>query len=126
MITQETPTTTCAVLYICAQRTGSSSLATERAIEEGRAFAQRHDLRIVKEIPDPYGEPVPWHRSGWSQVREMAKDHEIDVVIVRWPNSLSGDPALRAAELDYLRRLGVQIRFSWAPLAAMTSAEAAQ
>ncbi|MEV6565931.1 hypothetical protein [Streptomyces kronopolitis] len=111
-----------AVLYICAQRDGSSSLAAERAIEEGRAFAERNDLRILTEIPDTYGEPVPSKRAGWARVREMAENGEMDVVIARWPNALSVDSELRAPELDYLGQHGVQVLFSWAPLAAMDTA----
>lgn len=120
------PQTQRAVLYICAQRDGSSSVGVERAFEEGRAFAERHGLPIVTEIPDPYGEPVPSKRAGWVRVREMAENGEMDVVIVRWPNALSVHPALRTPELDYLGRHGVQILFSWAPLATMATTEASQ
>ncbi|MFJ8676749.1 hypothetical protein [Streptomyces sp. NPDC093589] len=117
MIVQKMPKTARAVLYICAQREGASSLAADRAIEEGRAFAKRHGLRMVAEVLDAYGDPVPWRRSGWGRVREMAENGEMDVVIVRWPNALSPEREKRAPELDYLGRHGVQIRFSWAPLA---------
>ncbi|MFF4699986.1 hypothetical protein [Streptomyces chattanoogensis] len=105
-----------AVLYICAERGGARSLATELASEEGHAFAERNDLQIATEIVDPFGDAVPCRRSGWARVREMAENGETDVVIVRWPNALSVDPALRFPELDYLGQYGVQIRYSWAPL----------
>ncbi|MFJ6752227.1 hypothetical protein ACIQNI_29200 [Streptomyces sp. NPDC091266] len=120
MTPQETPNNrTPAVLYICAERSEVSKLGTKRAADEGRAFADRHSLWIVDEITDPYGEPIPWKRSGWAQIREMAEDGAMEVAIVRWPNALSPQPALRSPELDYLGRHGVQVRFSWAPLALL-------
>ncbi|BDH10523.1 hypothetical protein [Streptomyces hygroscopicus] len=118
MITQEMQRETPAVLYICADRAGSSGIGAERATEEGHTFAERNGLRIVEEIPDPYGEPVPWKRDGWARVRGMAENGEIEVAIVRYPNALSPEPEMRFPELDYLGQLGVQIRYSWAPLAA--------
>ncbi|MEU8914794.1 hypothetical protein [Streptomyces nigrescens] len=125
----ETPSATAAdgtpaVLYICAERTGSSTLATERATEEGHAFAERHALRITVTITDPYGEPVPQKRTGWMRVREMAERGEAAAAIVRWPNALSPQHELRYPELDHLRAHGCRVHFSWAPLAVMTSAEA--
>ncbi|WP_128504472.1 hypothetical protein [Streptomyces inhibens] len=57
----------------------------------------------MKEIVDSYGDPVPCRRSGWARLREMAKNGEMDVVIVRWPNALSVDRALRAPELKHLK-----------------------
>ncbi|MEU9113107.1 hypothetical protein AB0D04_15320 [Streptomyces sp. NPDC048483] len=125
---QETPSTisTPAVLYICAERAGTSTLATERATEEGHAFAQKHALRIVTTITDLYGEPVPQKRGGWMRVRQMAErgEVEVEVAIVRWPNALSPHHELRYPELDHLRQHSCQILFSWAPLAVMVGAGA--
>ncbi|MEW2434314.1 hypothetical protein AB0952_09035 [Streptomyces caniferus] len=115
-MTQEKPRDTPAVLYVCAPRGETSAVGVERATDEGRAFAERYALRIVDEITDTYGEPVPAHRRGWARVREMAEASEIEVAIVRWPNALSPIPAHRPAELAYLKRHGVQILYSWPPL----------
>src|SRR5947207_1222676 len=108
-----------AVLYVCAERAGSSTLATARATEEGHAFAEKHALRIVATFADPYGEPAPQKRSGWMRVREMAERGEAEVAVVRWPNALSPHHELRYPELEHLGRHGCQVLFSWAPLAAM-------
>ncbi|GAU66933.1 hypothetical protein SSP35_04_00110 [Streptomyces sp. NBRC 110611] len=76
-------------------------------------------MRITAVINDPYGESSPRKRSGWLRVREMAERGERGVAIMRWPNALSPVHELRYPEIDYLRRHGCQLRFSWAPLAAM-------
>ena len=122
-----TRTPTPAVLYICAERsTGSPGLAKERAEQEGRDFASKHDLHIVAEITDPYGDPTPQNRAGWVRVRDLAERDEVDAVIMRWPNSLSVDCELRYAEMEYLVERGVQVRFSWAPLATMADSGASR
>lgn len=115
-----------AVLYICVdRRQDSSGLAVMRAVSEGHGFADQRDLRIVTQITDPYGEPVPQKRSGWCQVRELAERGEISVVITRWPSALSPDHELRYPELYHLGRHGTQVLFSWAPLAATANGDAA-
>ncbi|MFF8903215.1 hypothetical protein ACF082_37795 [Streptomyces lydicus] len=126
MIVQEMPRDTPAVLYVCAAHRGTSAVGVERATEEGHAFAERYNLRIVDEITDMYGEPVPSKRRGWARVREMANKREIEVAIVRWPNALSPVPAHRPPELAYLKRHGVQIVYSWAPLGVLASGSAAR
>ncbi|WP_405804288.1 hypothetical protein [Streptomyces sp. NBC_01187] len=122
-----TRTSTSAVLYICAERSqGSPGLARERAEQEGRDFASTHDLHIVDEITDPYGDPTPQNRAGWVRVRELVERDEVDAVITRWPNSLSMDSELRYAEMEHLAEYGVQVRFSWAPLATMADSGASR
>ncbi|WP_411130122.1 hypothetical protein [Streptomyces sp. x-19] len=124
MTTQETPHATQAVLYVCAARAGTETVSVARAREEGRAFAEQHGMRIVREINDAFGEPDLRRRRGWVEVREMAQRDEIGVVIVRWPNALSPVVELRGSEVDLLGARGVQIRYSWEPLAALDSATA--
>ncbi|MFF8896070.1 hypothetical protein ACF082_01070 [Streptomyces lydicus] len=115
-----TRTSTPAVLYICASRSQDvPGVAHERAVQEGRDFAVKNGLRIVAEIVDRYGEPVPQRRAGWLKVREMAERGEVEVVITRWPNALSPASEFRHPELDHLGRHGAQLFFSWAPLSAM-------
>ncbi|MGW2633788.1 hypothetical protein ACWC2K_31275 [Streptomyces chattanoogensis] len=111
--------TTPAVLYICARSNDAPGVGEERAEQEGRDFALKHDMHVVSVITDPFGDPVPQRRSGWMRVREMAERGEVGVVITRWPNALSMDQEQRYPELEYLGRLGCQVLFSWAPLAAM-------
>ncbi|MEW1655868.1 hypothetical protein [Streptomyces sp. NPDC093707] len=117
-----TSTSTPAVLYICATRSGQPlSLAEQRAVEEGHSFAEKHGLYITAQISDPYGEPNPCRRSGWLRVREMAERGEVGVVLTRWPSAVSCLSELRYPELDYLGRHGTQLFFTWAPLSAMAA-----
>ncbi|MFE9331713.1 hypothetical protein [Streptomyces sp. NPDC006925] len=121
---KSTPTSaTDAVLYVCAERSPTAStLADERASEEGHAYAERHGLRIVADVCDVYGEPDPCHREGWVWVREMAELGTIATVIVRWLAVIAPGSAheLRHREIEWLRERGVQVVYSWAPLASMT------
>ncbi|MBE9498461.1 hypothetical protein IHE61_06915 [Streptomyces sp. GKU 257-1] len=120
-------TSTPAVLYICAERSqGSPGLAKERAEQEGRDFASKRDFHIVAEITDPYGDPNPQNRAGWVRVRELAERDEVDAVIMRWPNCLSAHHELRYSEMEHLAEYGVQVRFSWAPLATMADSGASR
>ncbi|MGW2404395.1 hypothetical protein ACWCXK_07695 [Streptomyces sp. NPDC001739] len=115
-----TRNSTSAVLYICAARSQDAlCVAGERAVQEGRDFAVKNGMRIVAEVVDPYGEPVPQRRSGWRRVREMAERGEVEVVITRWPNALSPVSEFRHPEVDHLGRHGTQLFFTWAPLSAM-------
>ncbi|MCB5911976.1 recombinase family protein [Streptomyces pinistramenti] len=107
-----------AVLYICATTDRSSTVGADRAAGEGREFALDKGLRIVDTVTDLYGEPVPSKRPGWVRVREMAERGEIGVVIVRWPTALSPVRAMRDPELEHLGRHGVQVLYTWAPLAS--------
>ncbi|MFE9661813.1 hypothetical protein [Streptomyces sp. NPDC005955] len=108
-----------AVLYVCVERSpGAHALAEERAVQEGRAFAQQRALRILAEIADPCGEPDPGSRGGWLRVRALAEGGGVSVAIVRWPSVISADPDLRRAEMVRLQGHGVRVLFSWAPLSA--------
>ncbi|MFI0219894.1 hypothetical protein [Streptomyces lydicus] len=120
-----TKTSTPAVLYICASHSQDlPGVERGRAMQEGRDFAAKTGLRIVAEIVDQHGEPVPQRRAGWLTVREMAERGEVEVVIMRWPNALSPVSKFRHPELDHLGRHGAQLCFSWAPpLSAMTGDE---
>ncbi|MFJ5588390.1 hypothetical protein ACIQCG_01410 [Streptomyces noursei] len=124
MTTQETPHAAQAVLYVCAARAGTVTVSVARAREEGRAFAEHNGMRIVSEINDVFGEPDPRQRPGWVEVREMAQRDEIGVVIMRWPNALSPVVELQGPEVDLLGAHGVQIQYTWEPLAALASATA--
>lgn len=113
---------TAAVLYVCMEPSRDNpSLAGQRAEEEGHSFAEAHRLRIGTEITDAYGEPVPQRRDGWRRLREMAAHGEIRAVITRWPNCISPQHELRYAEIVWLKSHGVNVLFSWAPLAALWS-----
>ncbi|MGW6458358.1 hypothetical protein ACWF94_21005 [Streptomyces sp. NPDC055078] len=108
-----------AALYICAARSPDApGLAEERAIEEGQAFAERHNLHILAEITDRYGEPDPVKRPGWLRVRALAASSGIRVVIVRWPSTISQAADLRQREIAWHQEQGVRLLFSWAPLSA--------
>ncbi|MFJ8543061.1 recombinase family protein [Streptomyces sp. NPDC093586] len=108
-----------AVLYVCAQRgTERPTVPEEHAVDEGHAFADEHHMRIVAEITDPYGDPDPAKRPGWRRVKEMAEHGQMTAVIVRWPNSISPDDALRYPEIAWCRQRGVRVLFSWSPLGA--------
>lgn len=110
-----------AVLYICAARSREApGLAEQRAIEEGRSFADKHDLRITTEITDPYGEVDPQKRSGWLRVRDMAERGEVEAVIVRWPNAISPQHNMRHPQVTWCEEQGARVLFSWAPLALLT------
>ncbi|MFC9342892.1 hypothetical protein ACFT0G_06205 [Streptomyces sp. NPDC057020] len=109
-----------ALVYVCAERRPGSTLAQERAIDEGHDFADRHGLTVVDTITDPYGEPDPQAREGWQRVRALAEDSKVSTVITRWPNALSPDADLRYAETNHLQDHGVRVLFSWSPLATMT------
>lgn len=115
---------TAAVVYVCAERQPGATLAQERAIDEGLDFADRHGLTVVDTIIDPYGEPDPQAREGWQRVRGLASRGEVTTVVVRWPNAINPDHEARYAEIAHLQEYGVCTLFSWAPLAAMTGAEA--
>jgi hypothetical protein len=114
-----------AVLYVCVDRgRPASKLPAERAIEEGRAFADGRGLRLVETITDPYGEPDPRHREGWQRVCEMAARGEITDVITRWPAAVAPEShhELRFREMEALAELGVTICYSWEPLATLQAA----
>ncbi|MGR3935272.1 hypothetical protein [Streptomyces sp. BRA346] len=125
--TPDTPETTAvaapataAVLYVCADRsTLTPTLAADRAEAEGHDFAEVRGLTITEVITDPYGEPDPCHRKGWMRVRELAESGAVAVVIVRWPACIAPEPAheLRYREITWLQGRGVQVRYSWEPLA---------
>lgn len=109
-----------AVLYVCAERSKEiAGLSTQRAADEGRSFAENHQLRIVAEIIDPYGEPEPQKREGWLQVRGMADAGDIAAVITRWPNCVSPEHELRYPEIAWLKERSVSVLFSWAPLSVL-------
>lgn len=113
---------TAAVLYVCVEHSKDNpSLAGQRAAEEGRSFAEEHRLWIGTEITDAYGEPVPQQRDGWRRLRDMATRGEIGTVITRWPNCISPQHELRYTEIVWLKDHGVNVLFSWAPLAALGS-----
>ena len=115
-----------AVLYVCVNRgRPASKLPEERAIEEGRAFAEARGLRLVDTITDPYGEPDPQHREGWRRVCEVAARGEVTDVITRWPAALAPEShhELRFREAEALAEHGVTIRYSWEPLAALGAAQ---
>lgn len=114
--------TTAAVLYVCAERsTTAPSLAEERARGEGVAFAQDHGLSVVTVVTDPFGEPDPMDRPGWRRVRAMAEAGEVSTVIVRWPAALAPESRheIRYREIAALGADGVDLRFSWPPLASI-------
>jgi len=109
-----------AVLYVCAERGKQTpGLAAERAEEEGRSFAQERQLTIIDTVKDAYGEPDPCRREGWLRVRELVESRTAAVVIVRWPACIAPDSSheLRHREIQWLQERGVQVRYSWVPLA---------
>jgi hypothetical protein len=113
------------VLYVCADRgTTMPGLAAQRAEEEGRAFAQEHGLTITEVVTDEYGEPDPCHRDGWQRVRELAATGAVASVLVRWPSAIAPESSseCRYHETIWLQEHGVQVHYTWAPLAA-TSGE---
>ncbi|MCC8455592.1 recombinase family protein [Streptomyces rochei] len=115
------PDTGAAVLYVCAERGRLvPTLAADRAQSEGRAYATAHGYRLTDVITDPYGEADPVRRAGWRLVRALAQAGTISTVIVRWPAAIAPDGAadLRHREIRWLQDHGVQVRYSWAPLAA--------
>ncbi|WP_331720764.1 hypothetical protein OG762_52280 (plasmid) [Streptomyces sp. NBC_01136] len=119
--TTESPDPSAAVLYVCAERgTSARGLPAERAVAEGRKFAEARGLALVETVTDPYGEPDPCHRQGWQRVRELAASAAVGVVIARWPACIAPDASheLRHREVRWLQDHGVRVRYSWAPLAA--------
>ncbi|MGX1727967.1 hypothetical protein ACWIGE_15000 [Streptomyces diastaticus] len=113
-----------AVLYVCADRGRQMpSLAAERALAEGRAFAKRHELTITVVVTDRYGEPDPARRPGWLKVRELAATGGIEAVLVRWPAAIAPDAVreYQDRETRWLQGHGVQVRYTWAPLAKVTA-----
>ncbi|KOV58459.1 hypothetical protein ADL01_37835 [Streptomyces sp. NRRL WC-3618] len=109
-----------AVLYVCAERSKlTPTLAADRAEAEGHEFAEARGLTITEVVTDPYGEPDPCHREGWTRVRELAESGAVGVVIVRWPACIAPEPSheLRHREISWLQDRGVQVRYSWEPLA---------
>ncbi|UFR07158.1 hypothetical protein KBP30_41205 [Streptomyces sp. Go40/10] len=110
-----------AVLYVCAERgRDNPGLAAERAEMEGRGYAAARGLRVAEVVRDPYGDPEPLRREGWRRVRALAVAGTAATVIVRWPAAIAPDSAvdLRHREVRWLQDRGVQVCFSWAPLAA--------
>lgn len=108
-----------AVLYVCAERGKQvPTLAEERAVEEGHAFAGERDLRITAEVTDTFGEVDPGKRTGWQCVRGMAARREVTAVITRWPDAISTDHDLRHSEIAWCQEHAVRVLFSWAPLSA--------
>ncbi|WP_030053565.1 hypothetical protein [Streptomyces sp. bgisy159] len=117
--------TRAAVLYVCVDQVRpASKVPEERAVEEGRAFAEGRGLRLVDTVTDPYGEPDPQRREGWRRVCEMAARGEITDVITRWPAALAPEshPEFRLREAETLAEHGVTISYSWEPLAALQAA----
>ncbi|MFH9677807.1 hypothetical protein ACH4L5_36990 [Streptomyces sp. NPDC017405] len=110
-----------AVLYICADRgTLMSSLAAQRAQEEGQTFAQRRGLTLTEVVTDEFGEPDPCHRQGWQRVRALAEAAAVAAVLARWPASIAPQSAheLRHRETAWLQDHCVRVRDIWAPLAS--------
>ncbi|MEU6293459.1 hypothetical protein [Streptomyces sp. NPDC046988] len=110
-----------AVLYVCAERGRLvPTLAADRAESEGRAYAEQRGLWLIDVITDPYGEANPRRRAGWRLVRALAQAGTVCTVIVRWPAAIAPDGAAdrRHREITWLQDHGVQVRYSWAPLAA--------
>lgn len=105
-----------AVLYVCADRGRQMpSLAAERALAEGRAFAERHELTIAAVVTDRYGEPDPGRRPGWLKVWELAAAGGIEAVLVRWPAAIA--PVVvreyQDRETRWVRGHGVHVRYTW-------------
>ncbi|MCL6281550.1 hypothetical protein M3398_30270 [Streptomyces albidoflavus] len=112
------------VLYICADRGRQMpSLAAERALAEGRAFAERHELTITVVVTDRYGEPDPARRPGWLKVRALAAAGGVEAVLVRWPAAIAPDVVreYQDRETRWLQDHGVRVRYTWAPLAKVTT-----
>lgn len=108
-----------AILYVCTARTRTNGdIAAKRALEEGRAYAEKNHLTIIEEISDSITVTMPHDRDGWSRIRELAEGQQISHVITRWPNAIANDPGIRTAEISHLRSEGVAVRFTWAPLIA--------
>ncbi|UGY93193.1 hypothetical protein [Streptomyces gobiensis] len=104
---QEKDPTTPAVLYICARRRAwDSGIPEAKAREEGQAFAEKHRLRLVREVTDFFGESVPRRRPGWREVVELATEGLAEVVIVRWPHAISPDHEYRYKAITELRESG--------------------
>ncbi|MFJ6462112.1 recombinase family protein [Streptomyces sp. NPDC091387] len=109
------------VLYVCADRArGATGGATERAQEEGRAFARERGLTIAEVVTDTFGEPDPAQRRGWRRVRQLAKTGDVTAVLVRWPSAIAPESAreLRHREAAWLQDQGVHVRYTWAPLSS--------
>ncbi|MFD4578112.1 hypothetical protein ACFWNK_38145 [Streptomyces sp. NPDC058417] len=118
------PPVPAAVLYVCADRGPAlSALAARRARAEGLAYAQERGLAVTAVFCDPYGEPDPQARAGWTRVREMAAAREITAVLIRWPAALAPESSadLRHRETDWLREHGVRLHYTWAPLVAVAA-----
>ncbi|MGW7385322.1 hypothetical protein [Streptomyces sp. NPDC054794] len=116
----ELPAAARAVLYVCVEQGRQMpTLATERAKEEGKQFATSRGLTIVDTITDPYGEPEPLRRAGWTRVRGLAEGAEAGTAIVRWPAAIApeGSRELRHREIRWLHDHGVHVCYSWEPLA---------
>ncbi|MBV7252647.1 hypothetical protein G3I57_02105 [Streptomyces albidoflavus] len=104
------------MLYVCADRGRQMlSLAAERALAEGRAFAERHELTIAVVVTDRYGEPDPGRRPGWLKVWELAAAGGIEAVLVRWPAAIAPDVVreYQDRETRWLQGHGVQVRYTW-------------
>ncbi|MBK3583195.1 hypothetical protein JHN49_05485 [Streptomyces sp. MBT57] len=112
------------MLYVCADRSSPSmpELASERAVEEGQAFARERKLRVMEVVTDPYGEPDPSLREGWQRVRALAAGGAVATVIVRWPAMIAPEARheYRYREATWLQEQGVKVHYTWAPLAAST------
>jgi hypothetical protein len=111
-----------AVLYVCAERgVLNPRLGAERAEQEGRVFAAAQNITIIETVTDPFGQPDPLSRAGWRRVRELAQRGEMEMVIVRWPTAIAPNRShdLRHREISELRKQGVSVRYSWAPLSKM-------
>ncbi|MFI7387264.1 hypothetical protein [Streptomyces sp. NPDC049813] len=107
------------VLYVCADRAPDAhGAATQCARAEGRAFARERGMTIAEVVTDTYGEPDPVRRSGWRRVRQLVQTGHVAAVLVRWPSAIAPESAhdLRHRETAWLRRRGVRVRYTWAPL----------
>lgn len=118
---QETPTATApdraAVVYLCIRRSAPAgsfdAAAEERAAEEARRYAVRHDLTIIRTITDLYGEIDPMQRPGWPELRQIAEDGEAHTVLTRWTAAVSPVYEHVSAAAKDLSELCLHIVYTW-------------
>lgn len=120
------PVSRAVVLYVCAERGRMMpGLAAQRAQEEGQRFVREHGLALTQQVTDRYGLADPQRRPGWQQVRELAAAGKVAWLVARWPAAIAPESAarLRTQEVRWLAERGVRVRYTWAPLAALQSAQ---